>query len=145
MSNSVRPHRWQPTRLPDPWDSPGKSTGVQSHCLLRIKGHIWINRVTQMSHIAFKLYRYWIIIIWFSGSTSLRYHDNFTFLRGFFFSITAQLYNLYDTYLTICALNYVMFSKQFHINRFQLPRCFTIFYALSMFSHLRKTMLIHCF
>ena len=25
MSNSVRPHRWQPTRLPRPWDSPGKT------------------------------------------------------------------------------------------------------------------------
>ena len=32
MSNSVRPHRWQPTRLPRPWDSPGKSTGVECHC-----------------------------------------------------------------------------------------------------------------
>ena len=26
MSNSVWPHRWQPTRLPHPWDSPGKNT-----------------------------------------------------------------------------------------------------------------------
>ena len=25
---SVRPHGWQPTRLPCPWDSPGKNTGV---------------------------------------------------------------------------------------------------------------------
>ena len=33
MSNSVRPHRWQPTRLPCPWDSPGKNTGVGCHCL----------------------------------------------------------------------------------------------------------------
>ena len=31
MSNSVRPHRWQPTRLPRPWDSPGKKTGVGCH------------------------------------------------------------------------------------------------------------------
>ena len=30
MSNSVRPHRRQPTRLPCPWDSPGKNTGVAS-------------------------------------------------------------------------------------------------------------------
>ena len=29
MSDSVRPHRWQPTRLPHPWDSPGKNTGSQ--------------------------------------------------------------------------------------------------------------------
>ena len=28
MSDSVRPHRWQPTRVPRPWDSPGKNTGV---------------------------------------------------------------------------------------------------------------------
>ena len=28
MSDSVRPHRWQPTRLLRPWDSPGKNTGV---------------------------------------------------------------------------------------------------------------------
>ena len=28
MSNSVRPHRQQPTRLSHPWDSPGKNTGV---------------------------------------------------------------------------------------------------------------------
>ena len=34
VSDSVRPHRPQPTRLPQPWDSPGKSTGVGFHCLL---------------------------------------------------------------------------------------------------------------
>ena len=35
MSDSVRPHRRQPTRLPCPWDSPGKNTGVGCHFLLR--------------------------------------------------------------------------------------------------------------
>ena len=34
VSNSVRPHRRQPTRLLRPWDFPGKSTGVGCHCLL---------------------------------------------------------------------------------------------------------------
>ena len=39
MSNSVWPHRWQPTRLPHPWNSPGKNTGVGCHFLLqRMKG-----------------------------------------------------------------------------------------------------------
>ena len=33
MSDSVRPHRRQPTRLPHPWDSPGKITGVGCHFL----------------------------------------------------------------------------------------------------------------
>ena len=35
MSNSVQPHRRQPTRLPCPWDSPGKNTGVGCHFLLQ--------------------------------------------------------------------------------------------------------------
>ena len=35
MSDSVRPHRWWPTRLPRPWDSPGKDTGVGCHFLLQ--------------------------------------------------------------------------------------------------------------
>ena len=35
MSDSVRPHRRQPMRLPRPWDSPGKNTGVGCHCLLQ--------------------------------------------------------------------------------------------------------------
>ena len=35
MSDSVRPHRWQPTRLLQPWDSPGKNTGVGCHFLLQ--------------------------------------------------------------------------------------------------------------
>ena len=35
MSDSVRPHRRQPTRLPHPWDSPGKNIGVVCHFLLQ--------------------------------------------------------------------------------------------------------------
>ena len=35
VSVSVRPHRRQPTRLPRPWDSPGKNTGVGCHFLLQ--------------------------------------------------------------------------------------------------------------
>ena len=35
MSDSVRPHRRQPTRLPRPWDSPGKNAGVGCHSLLQ--------------------------------------------------------------------------------------------------------------
>ena len=30
-----RPYRWKPTRLPRPWDSPGKNTGVGCHFLLQ--------------------------------------------------------------------------------------------------------------
>ena len=35
VSDSVRPHSWQPNRLPRPWDSPGKNTGVGCHFLLQ--------------------------------------------------------------------------------------------------------------
>ena len=37
VSDSLRPHRLQPTRLLHPWHFPGKSTGVGCHCLLRLK------------------------------------------------------------------------------------------------------------
>ena len=42
MSSSVRPHRRQPTRLPHPWDSPGKNTGVGCRFLLQ-----WTSLVAQ--------------------------------------------------------------------------------------------------
>ena len=35
VSDSVRPHRRQPTRLLCPWHSPGKNTGVGCHFLLQ--------------------------------------------------------------------------------------------------------------
>ena len=35
MPHSVQPHRWQPTRLLHPWDSPGKNTGVGCNSLLQ--------------------------------------------------------------------------------------------------------------
>ena len=35
VSDSMRPHRRKPTRLPCPWDSPGKNTGVGCHFLLQ--------------------------------------------------------------------------------------------------------------
>ena len=34
---TLRPQRWQPTRLPRPWDSPGKNTGVGCHFLLQCR------------------------------------------------------------------------------------------------------------
>ena len=37
MSDFVQSHRRQPTRLPRPWDSSGKDTGVGCHFLLQCK------------------------------------------------------------------------------------------------------------
>ena len=43
MSDSLRPHGLQPTRLLRPWDFPNKSTGVGCHCLLRDRPQTGIN------------------------------------------------------------------------------------------------------
>ena len=40
VSDSLRPHGLQPTRLLCPWDFPGKSTGVGCYCLLRGCFHV---------------------------------------------------------------------------------------------------------
>ena len=37
LLQSVRPHRWQPTGLCRPWDSPSKNTGVGCHFLLQCR------------------------------------------------------------------------------------------------------------
>ena len=43
MSDSVRPHRWRPTRLLCPSDFPDKSTGMGCHCLFQgDDGHLGI-------------------------------------------------------------------------------------------------------
>ena len=47
-SDSVWPHRRQPTRLPRPWDSPGKNTGVGCHFLLQCMKVKSESEVTQL-------------------------------------------------------------------------------------------------
>ena len=49
MSDSVQPHRQQPTRLLCPWDSPGKNTGVGCHFLLQCMKVKSENEVSQSS------------------------------------------------------------------------------------------------
>ena len=48
MSDSVRPHRQQPIRLPRPWDSTGKNTGVGCHFLLQCMKVKSENEVAQL-------------------------------------------------------------------------------------------------
>ena len=53
MSDSVQTQRRQPSRLPHPWDSPGKNTGVGCHFLLQcVKVKV---KVKLLSHVC------WII------------------------------------------------------------------------------------
>ena len=49
VSDSVRPHTQQPTRLPCPWDSPGKNTGVGCHFLLQ---HMKVNLLSRVQPLA---------------------------------------------------------------------------------------------
>jgi len=49
----VQPHRWQPTRLPRPRDSPGKNTGVGCHFLLQcmeVKSESEVTQLCQTLH-----------------------------------------------------------------------------------------------
>ena len=48
VSNSVRPHGLQPTRLLCPWDSPGKNTGMGCHFLLQCMKMKSESEVTQL-------------------------------------------------------------------------------------------------
>ena len=49
VSDSVQPHRWQLTRLPHPWDSPGKNTGVG--CYFLLQAWKWKVKVKSLSRV----------------------------------------------------------------------------------------------
>ena len=70
MSNFWGLHCMWPVRLLDPWDSPGKNTGVGCHSLLQ--GSSWPRAQTQFSCIADKF-----ITVWATINTS-RWLDDFT-------------------------------------------------------------------
>ena len=112
MSDSVRPHRRQPTRLPHPWDSPGKNTGVGCHFLLqflRVKSE---SEVAQLfltlsdpmdcsppgsSSMGFSRQEYWSgvplpspylpLLLYFSCSVSLG-ENSTVVLKGCFYAAT---------------------------------------------------------
>ena len=48
VSDSVRPHNRQPTRLSHPWDSPGKNTGVGCHFILQ---RMKVKSVCEVAHL----------------------------------------------------------------------------------------------
>ena len=63
VSDSVRPHRWQPTRLPHPWDSPGKNTGMGCHFLqcmrVRLLATPWTAAYQAPPSMGFSRQEYW--------------------------------------------------------------------------------------
>ena len=58
MSDSVRPHRRQPTRPCHPWDSPGKNTGVSCHAFLQ--GIFPTQGLNWVSHTAGRFFTIWV-------------------------------------------------------------------------------------
>ena len=52
VSDSVRPHGLQPTRLLHPWDSPGKNTGVGCHFLLQWKWKVKVKSLRRVRLLA---------------------------------------------------------------------------------------------
>ena len=53
VSDSLQPHRLQPTRPLCPWDSPGKNTGVGCHFLLKRNCRKKESEVTQLCPILY--------------------------------------------------------------------------------------------
>ena len=140
MPDSVRPHRRQPTRLPHPWDSPGKNTGVGCHFLLqcmKMKSEsevaqscptlcdpmdcslpgssvhgILQARVLEWGAIAFSMFLYW------QGLFPFSFFQEFFFIFAFLFKII-YLGAVFWNYPTWCSKNFldlwfgVWYSVQF--------------------------------
>ena len=71
-------HRWQPTRLHHPWDSPGKITGVGCHCLLCNKcafSNYWIELLINWANF------FMIVSISITLGYNFFYCKKFTLLR----------------------------------------------------------------
>ena len=86
----MRPHRWQPTRLLCPQDSPGKNTQVGCHFLLPPKRITVLKcihnaspiRCTDHSKSVKKMEKISILIFWMSFSISLNHSGKSSFCRS---------------------------------------------------------------
>jgi len=61
----VQPHRWQPTRLLCPWDSPGKNTGVGCHFLLQSRR---LQNKGAMPLVQFEMQDTWVLSLGWENS-----------------------------------------------------------------------------
>ena len=99
MSDSVRPHRRQPTRLPHPWDSPGKNTGVGCRFLLQcVTGG---NRGT------------FILLCWHLYSDNLFYNGSFLYKNFQVYTLIVSILFYYLEWLLLPFFSLVTFLPLF--------------------------------
>ena len=100
-SKSVQPHRWKPTRLPCPWDSPGKNTGVGCHFLLQCM-KVKSERVPEKHLLLLALFIYFILLYLFIYAKAFDYVDHSKLWKvlqeiGMPDYLTCLLRNLYES------------------------------------------------
>ena len=135
MSDSVRPHRWQPTRFPYPCDSPGKNTGVGCHFLLqsmKVKVKVkslrcagllatpWTAAYQAPSSMGFSRQEYWSRVPLPSPKEIPSLSHSVVFLY-FFALITEEGFLISSCYsLELCIQMFIsfLFSFAFHFSSF---------------------------
>ena len=103
MYYSVRPHRWQPTWLLHPWDSPGKSTGVGCHSLLQ-GWECWPRPGRLLCYakkFAFRWY-WWTYLQGSNGNTDINRLVDYRGARREWGKLREQSGNIY---ITICKID----------------------------------------
>ena len=97
VSNSVRPHRRQPTRLPRPWDSPGKNTGVGCHFLLQC---MKVKRESEVAQSCPTLATPWTAAYQAPPSTGFSRQEYWSLILNGYFIYNCLTY----TFLPICLI-----------------------------------------
>ena len=85
VSDSVRPHRRQPTSLHRPWDSPGKNTGVGCHFLLqcmKVKSESEVAHNEYSGLISFKIDWFDLLAVQGTLKSLLQHHSSKASIRS---------------------------------------------------------------
>ena len=95
VSDSSQPHGLQPTRLLHPWDFPGKSTGVECHCLLHRS--YWIES-KELAIFFWKLPRVGVRVGGDGGDWGLRWEGMFSCSFGLLKEFSSLKLNDWDSH-----------------------------------------------
>ena len=130
MSDSVQPHRQQPTSLSRPWDSQGKNTGVGCHFLLQCMKVKSLSRVWLLvtpwtaayqapASMGFSRQEYWSGVPLPSPNLSLAFYKKLFFLH---WSIVDQIYS---RVIQLCIFMHLFFLKFFsHLGCFYISNTY---------------------